>query len=140
MRADFIVTGPRGAPRVFFEVKRRSQTSAPWARQLRQNILDQAASREADYFAIVTPDALYLWPPGSATDADPVLVSIEGTFREYATRLRQDLSRLSSHGFELLVSAWLGDLVNGLSGTEVPPGLLDAVRGGKLVSEREFDA
>lgn len=140
MRADFLVTGPRGAPRALFEVKRRSQTSPSWARQIRANILDQMVSSHTDYLAIVTPDSLYLWPPGSATDADPVLVSVEGTLREYARRLRQDLSTLSPQGFELLVGAWLGDLVDGQSGAGVPADLLDAVRGGKLVSERENHA
>ncbi len=129
------------------EVKNRRGTSREWAAQLRRNILAHGGFPKTDFFLMVTPDRLYLWQgsdnqpdlvePGYEIDAQPI-------FAPYFERSGVDPQLVSSHAFELVVDAWLTDLMrpgsspmrsaaerNGLSES----GFLTAIRDGRIEYE-----
>ncbi len=129
------------------EVKNRRGTSREWAAQLRRNILAHGGFPKTDFFLMVTPDRLYLWrrggnqpnlvEPGFEIDAQPI-------FAPYFERSGVDPRLMSSSTFELVVDAWLADLMrsdpdaaksaaerNGLSAS----GFLTAIRDGRIEFE-----
>ncbi len=129
------------------EVKNRWGTSGAWAAQLRRNILAHGGFPATDFFLMVTPDRLYLWErsgtqpdvvePAHEIDARPI-------FAPYFERSGVDPRRVSGSAFELVVDAWLADLMrydsphaneiaerNGLSDSGFPA----AIRDGRIEYE-----
>ena len=91
------------------------------------------------YFMLALRDHLYLWrnpaPDGGVPDyeADTAVA-----LRPYLVRLNADLDKLSETSFELLIEAWLTDLVGGTL-PEAPnrrwleeSGLAESVRDGAI--------
>ena len=132
------------------EVKNKLGTSREWAARTRWNILAHGGSCSADFFILVTPDRLYLWkdagadpariPPAYEADAQP-------EFAPYFESAGVDPRRVGGHAFELLVAAWLGDVIRsgGTEGTGDEPagdrswlsesGLRAAVKDGRIEYE-----
>ena len=112
--ADLALYDRGGRLTAVADIKNRYGTSREWAAQTRRNILAHGALCNADYFLLVTPDRLYLWKDAGT---DPVQVpptfeaDTESEFAPYFERAGLDSRHVSGHAFELLVSAWLGDVI-----------------------------
>jgi hypothetical protein len=145
--ADLALYNRHGELTAVAEVRNKSGTSREWATQLRCNILAHSGYDKADFFLLVTPDRFYLW---KHADTIPTLIpphyesAAEAIFAPYFNRAGVDPHNVSSHAFELVVVAWLSDLVR----SEEPPepytngqnwlvdsGFLTAVRDGRLAYE-----
>lgn len=137
MNADFAVYDEAGQLSTLVEVKNRVGTTAEWASSLRRNLGEGLSA--PNYFLLVTPDRIYGWKnerlegsvaPDIVADAQPLLRSY---FEDSGIRATE----ISAQAFEMLVAAWLSELVR----LDDPPpgaawlrtsGLLDAVRNGRV--------
>lgn len=143
--ADLALYDSNGQLTTIVEVKNKLGTSDEWAAQLRRNILAHGGYCHTAFFLLVTPDRLYLWknagtaptlvPPTYEVDSQPI-------FAPYFNSADVDSRHVSGHAFELVVAAWLSDLVrseekktekhaNGQSWL-VASGFLTAVRDGRI--------
>lgn len=126
------------------EVKTRRRTSTDWAAQLRRNLLAHGYFPRARYFLLVTPDRLYLWK-GNGTQPKVVQPTYEidarPIFAPYFERAGMDPQEVSGPAFELVVAAWLSDLVQSEASPETlepapdqlrDSGILEAVRAGRV--------
>jgi hypothetical protein len=146
-RADLAVYGPDGTLQLVVEVKNKPGPALEWAIQMRRNLLAHSLLPNSPYFLLALPDSFYLWkdgspisyqsPPDYAIDAAEVL-------RPYLPPSIQSLETISEPGLELLVTAWLQDLLNTrLEREKVAPalrplfdsGLYDAIRNGSVAIE-----
>ncbi|MCY4536197.1 MAG: hypothetical protein OXB91_12600 [Bryobacterales bacterium] len=112
--ADLAVYDRGGRLTAIAEIKNKLGTSTEWAAQTRRNMLDHGRSYSADFFLIVTPDRLYVW---KGADTEPVETpptyeaDTQPGFGSYLESAGLDGRHLSNDAFELLVSAWLGDVI-----------------------------
>lgn len=143
---DFTLYDQNGQLIAVAEVKNKPGTSRDWAAALRRNILAHGGIRHADFFLLVTPDKLYVWkhagpeptavPPDFEVDARPV-------FEPYFKRAGINRDDISGSAFELVVMAWLGDVIRSAEQPGSPngqywlaqTGLLDAVKKGRIEYE-----
>ena len=137
MTFDFVVKDSSGVPRALFEVKRRAGMNARWAAQLRENLFRDNAVQAVGYFVIVTPDRLFVWRAGAPLAEQPIEVPLREVLQKYLNGTALDVSSTSVPTFELVVQAWIADLVRGASGDGVPPELLAALRHGELTTQGE---
>lgn len=111
---DFTVEKPGEGIRLLVEAKNTTSPSPAWAAQFLRNLYIHAQIPESTYFLLALRDHLYLWrnpAPDASTpqfQADTVTV-----LWPYLARLHTNLEKLSETGFELLIEAWLTDLVAG---------------------------
>jgi hypothetical protein len=145
--ADFALYDRNGRLIAVAEVKNKAGTSREWAARLRRNILAHGGFHGADFFLLVTPDKLYLWKGAGAEPAvvQPALeVDAQPIFEPYFERAGVNPTDVSGRAFELIVAAWLSDLIRlaeqpeNLSNGQnwlVETGLLDAVRDGRIEYE-----
>ena len=129
------------------EIKNKRGTSREWAAKLRRNILAHGGFRNIHFFLLVTPDRLYLWKsagvepklvrPTYEIDAQPLL-------EPYFKRAAVDPSTISGAAFELVVAAWLADLVRSEPASKklaeehcwlVESGFLTAIGSGRVAYE-----
>jgi hypothetical protein len=142
---DFVLRSRDQRLTTLVEVKSKPNTSSDWAAKLRRNRLAHGQpSPHGDYLLLATPDRLYLWkgatddprplPPSFETDSRPV-------FAPYFQRAGVNAAGASPQALELVVAAWLSDLVRATQPREqlaaeqpwlVESGLLDAVAGGQI--------
>jgi len=146
-RADLALYGRDGRLIAVVEVKMKLGTSRDWAAQLRRNVLAHGGFQAADFFLLVTPDRLYVWkgagsepivvPPAYVIDARPIL-------KPYFEAAQLDPNLINGRAFELVVGAWLGDLIRSekkpedLSNEEgwlAESGLLSAIKNGRIEYE-----
>lgn len=121
--------------------------------ELRRNLLSYSAVPFSPFFLLALPDAFYLWKQqgaGTLEQATPDLViDARRALAPYLKGFTEVLDTVSGTGFELLVQAWLQDLVRSSSmGSSLEDqaetsglrrlGLLDAIRGGSIESEATF--
>jgi hypothetical protein len=143
-KPDIAVFDAVGQTVLVAEVKAKPQSSPEWAALLRRNLVAYGLP-QAPYFMVATPEQLYLWA-GKQLPAEPIPPDISvGTrelFEPYLSKAQVAVSSLSEGGLELIVAAWLNELVGGYEDNRLPPsaaewfkseGLLDALRGGRLV-------
>jgi len=146
-RVDLALYDRNGQLTAIAEVKNKLGTSREWAAQLRRNILAHGGHYSADFFLLVTPDRLYLWKNAGAA---PTLVqptyeaNTQPIFAPYFERAGVDPHNVSGQAFELVVAAWLGDLVRSEEESEqlangqswlVESGFLTAVKDGRIEYE-----
>ncbi len=142
-KPDIAVYGAGGETVLVAEVKAKPRSSPEWAALLRRNLAAHSLP-QARYFMVATPDQLYLWA-GKPLQSEPVPPDISvGTrelFEPYLSKADVAVSGLSEGGLELIVAAWLNELLGGYGADRLPPsaaewfrseGLLDALRGGRL--------
>lgn len=145
--ADLAVYNRHGQLTALVEIKNKPGTSPAWAAQLRHNLLARGGYDTADFFLLVTPDWLYLWKNTSTAPplAEPTyVISAQPLFTPYCARAGLDVLSLSHHAFELVVIAWLSDLIR----SDKPPkqrakgqrwlvesGFLPAIQDGRLAYE-----
>ncbi len=145
-RFDFLVQDRDFRLRALVEVKARRGSDPEWAAKLRRNILAHGHVPDAEFFLIVTADRVYIWRGQGNEDRVPPTYVLDSKllFRPYLERAQLDLSKVSPEAFELLVAAWLSDVIHAeqlggeaLGGQSllVEIGLLPALRGGQVSSQ-----
>ena len=148
MRADLVAYDKDGQLVVVVEVKNKTGTSRQWSVQMRRNIYAHGFWPKTRYFLLVLPDRFYLWKnaPNTPEVVEPdyeldALVLL----KPYYERSGLSPEDLSGAGFELLVASWLSELMQtgvALSADQqswlVDSGLLEAISGGRLISEAEI--
>lgn len=114
VRADLALYDPVGRLVALAEVKNKRGTSREWAAKTRRNILAHGGISDVDFFLLITPDRLYLWKDAGT---DPVEVppsyqaEADSLFSPYLEGAGVDPRTVGGHAFELIVSAWLSDVM-----------------------------
>ena len=112
--ADIALYAASGRLTAVVEIKNKLGTSAAWAAKTRRNLLAHGGYTSADFFLLVTPDRLYVWKDAGT---DPVETSptyqadAQSTFEPYFKRVGLDPRQIGGNAFELIVFAWLNDLI-----------------------------
>lgn len=113
-RADLAVYNSHGRLTAIVEVKSKMGTSRTWATLTRRNILAHGDIGGVEFFLLVTPDRMYLWKDaGIAPDPVPPTYRADTTteFAPYFAGAGVRPDDISGHAFELLVGAWLDDVM-----------------------------
>jgi hypothetical protein len=148
MRPDIMVITESGEPVLVVEVKNRKSTSRAWAVTFLRNLLAHGMMPSARYFLVATPDHLYLWKgiSGDREIAKPDYEAHSGSLiaLDRSIRDRGGIG-LGERAFESKVANWLAGLSEGRVTRKiedkhvdeflVQSGLLDAIRGGRIVLE-----
>jgi hypothetical protein len=144
-RADIIAVDATGGSILVVEAKDRLRVSTDWAAKLRRNLITHGIVGKAKYFLLATPDRFFLWKNGSDISSE-VPPTIESDASEllapYFAAAGITPETVSGHSFELIVGAWLRDL---LASDALPndvhqkypwlAGLLDDLKGGHVAYE-----
>ena len=111
---DFALYDSHGRLTAIVEAKSRTNTSCKWAAMTRRNIVTRLNMDGVDFFLLVTPDRLYMWKD-TGTEHSPFLPTHKAdTTEEFAPYFKgADVipERITVHAFELVVGAWLGDVM-----------------------------
>ena len=113
-RADLTLYDRNGRLTAVAEIKNKLGTSREWAAQTRRNILAHGGSCSANFFLLVTPDRLYMWKDAGTEPVDipPTYeADSQSAFAPYFERAGVEPHQVSGYAFELLVAAWLGDVI-----------------------------
>jgi hypothetical protein len=141
LQADFAVYDRSGQLAAVAEAKKKAGTSMDWAAMWFRNFIQHAQSTPP-YLLLATPDTVYLWQRGVASSPPRVLKGSD-IFRTYFERSHLSPSDVSPQAFELVVGAWLHDVLSDLwqpvnaelRAPLVESGFLDAVRQGRVESQ-----
>jgi len=143
-RADFVVEAPDHGIRLVVEAKNTVAPTPEWPLRFLRNLFVHAAIPRTEYFLLALRDHLYLWRSPDPMGQKPADFEADtaATLAPYLRALPKNrLETMSERGFELLVYAWLADLV---AGAEPEPeaarwledsGLLDSIRNGTLTAQ-----
>lgn len=133
---DFTVEKPGHGIQLLVEASNTPAPSREWAARFLRNILANDQIPPSEYFLLALRDHLYLWHRPTRDAGNPDFEGDTATeLRSYLSRLNRPLDGLSKSSFELLIQAWLGELVDGtLPESEwlVESGLANAVRDGSI--------
>jgi hypothetical protein len=142
--ADILVTSADHTPQLVVEVKNRTGVTPEWAVRLRRNLLAHAAVPHTPFFMLALPDRFFLWK-GQHTSPDApadYVVDAADLLRPYAGGNGAGEGASSGYALELMISAWLHDL---LRADHLEPderlawlfdsGLYDAIRHGAVRTE-----
>ena len=146
-RADLALYNSHGRLTAIVEVKSKVRTSSEWAALTRRNILAHGDFSGVDFFLLITPDRMYMWKD-AGTDPVPVPPTYEADmiteFAPYFESVGVSPDEVSGHAFELVVGAWLGDVMRSARRTGedtdtlrrlIDSGLRTAVQDGQLEYE-----
>ena len=146
-RADLALFDSHGRLTAVVEVKSKMGTSIEWAKFTRRNILARWETDGVGFFLLVTPDRLYMWKD-SGTGLGPVPpthnADTTAEFAPYFKGAGVSPNHISGHAFELVVGAWLGDVMRSARRADestdaqrilVESGLDTAVRDGRIEYE-----
>ncbi|HYU35566.1 MAG TPA: hypothetical protein VEW48_25710 [Thermoanaerobaculia bacterium] len=140
---DFVVESPDYGIRLVVEATNTIAPTPEWLVHYLRNLFNLGAIPRSDYVLLALRDHLYLWRrPDPAVQRPP---DFEGEtaaiLAPYLRMVPNRLETMTENGFELLVYAWLADLVNG---TEPDPeaakwlegsGLPDSIRNGTIKAQ-----
>lgn len=137
---DFAVYDDHGRLSAVLEAKRRLGTDLAWARAWHATAVERMVQPVAANVVLVVPDRIYAWRPGAGPTADPDWsLDAEPWLEPYFTRLEIPVAEVDPKVFEAIVELWLQDVVQGQlpTGGHTQParGLLDALRGGEVVTQ-----
>jgi hypothetical protein len=106
---DIMARGPKGW--LVFQTHSGTGTTKEWAAEFRANLSVHVGLPDGRFFAILTPDKLYLWIEGTSSDALPTFeVDVLPILEPYYTRIgatADDMCRLT---FNSVVAWWLGNV------------------------------
>lgn len=138
--ADIVVRSPNGDIALIIEVKAKSQATDGWAARLRRNLAAHGMIPASAYFLVALPDYFYLWKPQASIEAvnTDYKISADDAVKEYLHDV--NLKDLSAPGLELLLSAWLSNLIESKITEETEPklawlinsGLFESIKGGSI--------
>lgn len=132
MDYDFSIYNPAGRLVAVLEAKAVRNVSGDWATQYRINLAEHPGLPDSDHFGIVTPDTLYLWQRRGLAhfeERPDFEIDLSESFGQHPDRF------LRGKTFELVVSSWLSDLIEGekdLTPQLRDSGLPEAIRHGRL--------
>ena len=145
--ADVAAYDKDGQLALVVEAKSRLHTTADWAAQMRGNLFAHGMVPRSYYFMLAMPDNLYLWR-GKEMGVEPIkphyVISPEPLFRRYLDGVNVNSLKLSGQSLEILVNSWISDLIQSGLPDDLPEpqrtilaesGLVDAIRGGRIVLE-----
>lgn len=137
---DFVVESPDREVQLLVEAKNVSARSPEWAAQFLRNLSVHATLPHSEYFLLAMRDRFYLWrrPDPLASPSPDFEGDTKQALAPYLSGVRTPLAAISERSFELLVQAWLTDLVTG--SVEQPDwveksGLRKAIRDGTIRSQ-----
>jgi hypothetical protein len=136
---DFTVEKSGRGISLLVEAKNTTSPSPDWAARFLRNLFVHAQIPESAFFLLALRDHFYLWRnPAPDVSAPDFEADTAVALRPYLARLDAHLDKLSESSFELLVEAWLTDLVAGTL-PDAPDrrwleesGLAEAVRDGAI--------
>ena len=141
--ADLVVKSSDDNVALIVEVKARSHVSDEWASTLHRNLEMHGLVPSSAYFLLALPDFFYLWKPHETTRSDKFdyKISSQKILSRYLNK--DSLTELSGSSLELLLSAWLGDIINSeISIDEYPEfnwmiesNLYDSIKGGAVQAQ-----
>jgi hypothetical protein len=145
--ADLVAYNPQKQIALITEIKGKVDASRSWATELRRNMMAHSHWPASEFFLLALPNRLYLWKnAGNIPDLIEPSYEVDATpfFQPYFQRSRLTANNINKYGFELIVSAWLNEVLwVGLSGDLPEPqqqffqdsGLLEALKGGTVAVE-----
>lgn len=145
--ADVVAYNPDGQIALVVEAKSRTDTSRSWATRMRRNMLAHGVVPNSRFFLLALPDRFYLWRDvGNAPDlVEPTYeLPAEPFLRPYYEKAHISPAEVSSQSFELIVAAWLNELIQSGMSADLPQeqrrllvdsGLLEALKGGSVAVE-----
>jgi hypothetical protein len=139
---DFVVESPDRQVQLVVEAKTKAGASEQWAARMRRNLVVHGTVPLAPYFLLALPTHFFLWQRAGAPEALPDFdVDPRDMLRPYFESKSSQLDELSEESFELVVRAWLDDLVRRPRVVETPQtswlfrsGLLESIRHGEVRS------
>jgi hypothetical protein len=141
--ADLVVKSSDDNVVLVVEVKARSQVSDEWASTLHRNLLVHGLVPNSAYFLLALPDFFYLWNPGRQVRSDKFdyKVPSQKILSRYLDK--DSLPALSGSSLELVLSAWLGDIMNSVIRKDEYPefnwifesGLYLSIKGGAVQAQ-----
>lgn len=146
-QADIVVRNRGGNVGLAVEIKVSVRRSPEWAAKTRQYLADFGAMPDASFFLLATPDCFFFWTrPTNGTDNIPPSYSCDARafLRPFFERSSLLPEKVHHDSFQLIVGAWLGDLMDGTDAAAVSDsdaswlvesGLLDEIRDGSIEYE-----
>ena len=143
---DLAVNNRNGQLTLVVEVKNKIGVSPEWAASLRRNLLAHGTLPTAPYLLIAFPDTFYLWTDHETSlevIAPDYIVDARSIMQPYLERAGFAADQISGQSLELIVSAWLGELLYAetlpADGHNdhwlIDSGLLAAIAGGHFAQE-----
>ena len=143
---DLSFDNPDGQLTLVVEVKNKTNVSLEWVAKLRRNILAHSILPNAPYFLIVFPDKFYLWiDENYIEESKPAyIIDAYSILQPYFERAGVTASQISGQSLELIVAAWLGEIIYSPKPPEniddsqrwvMDSGLYAALTGGKFEHE-----
>jgi hypothetical protein len=143
---DLAINNRNGQLTLVVEVKNKIGVSPEWAASLRRNLLAHDTLPTAPYLLIAFPDTFYLWTDHETSleaIAPDYSVDARGIIQPYLERAGFTADQISGQSLELIVSAWLGELLYAETLSEegndyrwlIDSGLLAAISGGRFAQE-----
>jgi len=145
--ADIVAFDKRGQLVLMVEAKNKWGTSVEWAARMRQNMYAHDLLPKAPFCLLALPDRFYLWKNAGETQEvmEPTL-EIDPTpfLQPYYEKFGVAPSKLTGKSFELIVAAWLNQVLAADSASDfealdqdwlLSSGLFDSLAGGYLELE-----
>lgn len=141
--ADFVVEAPDRGIRLVVEAKNIIAPTPEWPLRFLRNLFVHAAIPRSEYFLLALRDHLYLWhrPDPDGQRLPDAVGDTSAILAPYLRGVPNRLETMSERGFELLIYAWLADLI---TGAEPEPeaaswledsGLRDSIRNGTIKAQ-----
>lgn len=117
IRPDFIVSSATGEKQLLVEVKKWQPAPMQSGQHALVNRQREKMGLAACYFLLVTPEAMTLWPPASASSGESIRqgasrrVPSAEVLANYLAIERYPLVALSEQELSLIVSSWLGSVM-----------------------------
>lgn len=146
IRPDITVYDDEGNLALVVEIKNKTGTDKEWAAKTRRNMFVHGFLPRAGFFLMTLPDRFYLWKGDPSPELEKPAYEVEPGpfFQSYFDEGDMRLDNLSEGGFELLVVAWLSELIRTGELPDVEPqytqwlvesGLFKAIQRGHVVAE-----
>ncbi|MEA2236009.1 MAG: hypothetical protein QOC81_733 [Thermoanaerobaculia bacterium] len=136
---DFMIEKPGHGVQLLVEARNTPAPSPEWAAQFLRNILESDQIPQSEYFLLALRNHLYLWHRPQRDPGNPDFEGdTESELQPYLSGINRPLGTLSKSSFDMLIQAWLGNLVDGIlpeSGDHqwlADSGLAASVRNGSL--------
>ena len=148
IQADIVGYDNQGKLTLVVEVKKKLGTDGEWAAKMRHNIVAYSSLSKVRFFLLALPDHFYLWKDKSSAKTEKPTYEIDpiSVLKPYLEKANLQIEKLSSSGFEMLITFWLNELLELSESSEnfehndankwlIESGLLDAIKHGRIESE-----
>jgi hypothetical protein len=141
---DITVYSANAGPLLVVEVNGSKNSAPDQLERLRRILMSGSDTWGADFFLIAQNNGLFLWRKGAEPGTEAEFASIKTLVREYAPSIADRDMLIPKDGMEILMYAWLDDLVLGIRQPQlesdadqllVRTGVYDRMREGRVVVE-----